>query len=299
MIDSPPLDRDDVRYSQSISMHIPIEVFENVIEMLYSGNNIQDQLVHVGALRSCSLVCRAWRPRAQMMLFSAVILDNVSSLYKLASTLDDAPHLSSYVRDLHLTGRSLHTGTSLLALFPSVLGSKALNLRRLDVRHILDSTAWYPDASKATKEKQLPCLPLHPIFPRQLSFFRAITDLHLEAITFPNFGDFARMITVLPNLHTLGCLGVQWITLGTLPMCMRLGEGPRASSRSFAFRLRDLRVCSPHLFYAILTTVWDKVYHLGLHGTERLISACGPRLTRIAITIPYCDVPSESEPSGE
>ena len=55
MSDSRALDSNDAG-------RLPIEVCENVIDMLYSVV-LRDQVEHTRALHSCALVCRAWRIR--------------------------------------------------------------------------------------------------------------------------------------------------------------------------------------------------------------------------------------------
>ena len=71
---------------------LPVEVCENVIDMLYSVV-LRDQVEHTRALHSCALVCRAWRIRSQRNLFYSVVLHGAEAVRRLASVLDDGPHL--------------------------------------------------------------------------------------------------------------------------------------------------------------------------------------------------------------
>ena len=229
--------------SQIPSPCIPIEVFENVIDSLYS-TPLDDQLQSSDALRSCALVCRAWRVRAQMMLFHSVVLSDAAALYRFSTALDLGRHLSSYVRELILTGRYLHTTTSILALFPSILRGKVPNLMDLQVIHIPEDADWYPE-SPAERQRKLQCVPLHPRFPLLLSSsFFPIKHLHLEDVTFCYFSDFVHVVNALRTLQSLVCYNVRWMILGMLPACMSRREGRAASQASFAPSLEELLVCT-------------------------------------------------------
>ena len=206
--------------AQAPAPHIPTEIFENVIDTLYS-TPLDDQLQSSDALRSCALVCRAWRVRAQMMLFHSVVLSDSASMYRFSTALDFGGRLSDYVRELILTGRYLHTTTSILALFPSVLRGKVPNLRYLHVVHIPEDADWYPESPAEKRQRKLQCVPLHLRFPLLLSSgFSAIKHLHLEDITFHYFSDFVRIVNSLRNLQSLVCYNLRWLTVGALPACM-------------------------------------------------------------------------------
>ena len=90
---------DDHRALENHAGRLPIEVCENVIDMLYS-QHLHDQLEHSRALHSCALVCRAWRIRSQRNLFYSVVLCATEAVYKLAAVLDNGPHLSDYVHEV-------------------------------------------------------------------------------------------------------------------------------------------------------------------------------------------------------
>ncbi len=226
--------------TQALVPHIPIEVFENVIDTLYS-TPLDDQLQSSNALRSCALVCRAWRVRAQRMLYHSVVLSDAPALYKLSASLDLGRHLSSYVREL--IGRYLHTTTSILALFPSVLRGKVPNLRDIHVIHIPELADWYPNSSPERRQRKLQCVPLHSRFPHMLSSgFLEIKHLHLEDVTFGYFSDFVWIVNSLRNLQSLVCYNVRWITLGALPACMTRHDGRATPQSPFAPNLEELLV---------------------------------------------------------
>ena len=100
----------------SHASRFPVEVCENIIDMLYSSTLLRDQIEHTRALRSCALVCRAWRTRSQRNLFYFVILHGTEAIRRLAVVLDNGPHLCHYVREVILVGRTLHSTTNTLPL---------------------------------------------------------------------------------------------------------------------------------------------------------------------------------------
>ena len=99
---------------------LPVEICENVIDMLYSADWV-DQVRHTRALRSCALVCRALRIRSQRNLFYSVELHNMQEMHKFSAILGNGPHLCDYVREVVLIGHTLHTATGLLSFFPLAL----------------------------------------------------------------------------------------------------------------------------------------------------------------------------------
>ena len=56
-------------------------------------------------LKSCALVCRAWRPRAQFWFFRGIRITSISSLPKLVATCEHAHDILSRVRTLEVECR--------------------------------------------------------------------------------------------------------------------------------------------------------------------------------------------------
>ncbi|EJF57286.1 hypothetical protein DICSQDRAFT_34059, partial [Dichomitus squalens LYAD-421 SS1] len=168
----------------------PVEVCENIIDMLYSLP-IVERLENTRTLHHCALVCRAWRVRSQRNLFYSVILHDLPALQKFSAVLDNAPHLCDYVYELTLVGRTLHTTTSPLSPLPIALRGKLPNLQEVTII------------------RSLQYLPLHPRFALYFSAFTTVSRLHIVDITFGHFNDFARMITSLPAFQLLECTRVR------------------------------------------------------------------------------------------
>ncbi len=231
-----------VATSRPLARYIPVEVCENFIDMLYSPyRDFSDELENFVGLRNCSLVCREWRIRAQRMLFYAVHLNDVASLYRFAATLQTGPHLCTCVHEVTLISRSLHTTVSILSPFTAVFAGKLVNLQRLRVWRISESDAWYPATSDSPKAISLLHTPLHPRFTVLLASFTTISTLQLACVTFRSFGEFARIIHSLPTVETLMCHSVAWTTLGPLPAFLESTDMRRTSPR-FAPKLRLLKV---------------------------------------------------------
>ena len=223
--------------------HIPVELCEHVIDMLYS-DVVAEQVGYRDALHCCALVCRDWRIRAQRRLFYCVVLDSSRAVQTFSAVLITGPHLCDYVYEVTLTGRTLHTTASPLSLFPIALYKRLPRFRKLIVTHIAHGTAWYPRSTMELSEKQLECIPLHPRFSTFLSSFNALSHLSLFNVTFKCFGDFARMIHSMPCVQRLECYGVGWLALGPLlPFMNPPDESIENHLPPFAPMLNRLAVC--------------------------------------------------------
>ena len=243
---SPSIAMDNYRALSSNAGRRPVEVCENVIDMLYSFS-LRDQVEHTRALHSCALVCRAWRIRSQRNLFYSVVLRDTEAVCQLAAVLDNGPHLCGYVHEAFLLmGHTFYTTTNPLLLFPIVLHGKLPKLRKFHVQSVIIGDERYPRLSIPETAKPLEHLPLHPRFPRLLSAFTALNRVHVYDITFRHFNDILAIVNALPSLQQLSCVSVRCMTLGPLPMYARQQtdvDHPRA--RPFAPNLRILDLVCP------------------------------------------------------
>ena len=205
----------DVQYSRPPPLHIPTEVCENIIDMLYSDFPGAATLWNISALHNCALVCRDWRVRAQRMLFYRIQLSDAKSLHRLSTALDGGQHLRDYEYQIELTGYLLHNTTSIFTLLPAVFGGKLPKLEVIRVVHLTDDQErQFPRRLGPPKAKALPYIPLHSHFPALLSSFTAVSTLYLENTTFRSFSELARLIRGLPSLESLACCSVCWIAPG-------------------------------------------------------------------------------------
>ncbi|RDX43751.1 hypothetical protein OH76DRAFT_1183234 [Lentinus brumalis] len=243
---------------------LPIEVCERVIEAVYN-DYYHFVSTSLATLSSCALVCRAWRPRAQKVLFEYVLLRDKDALYRFAELLDASPELGSYVHTLALRGY-LHVPYSPAVLFLAALRGRLTNLAKLYINS-------FDDAEKAANplpegEKELPFLPIYQYFPSLLMSISHIRRLDFVDVRFPSFGDLARFLNALPNLKDLYCYRISWAVLGLDPVCM----AKRSSHKSRKMFLPNLE---------FLTCV-----DLDERGRQRLLSALGPSLRALWIKFP-------------
>ena len=244
--------------SVSPALHIPTEVCESIIDMLYS-NDLEPTLRHIATLHSCALVCRAWRVRSQKILFYKIQLSDSNSFHKLAAILDARLHLRDYVREVELTGYHLHTTTSIFALFPIVFARKMPNLDRIDVDHLPKSAKalrLFPPKPDPLKFKSLPYIPLHPCFGAFLSSFTQVLVLCLRLTTFRSFTEFVRLLHGLPKLEELNCNFIRWTTTGGSHPGADLTKQPNWAARKsvmppFAPKLQRLLVRSLIIFVSM------------------------------------------------
>ncbi|RDX43204.1 hypothetical protein OH76DRAFT_1488011 [Lentinus brumalis] len=249
---------------------LPIEVCERVIEAVYN-DEYDFVLTSLATLSRCALVCRAWRPRAQRILFEHVLLRDKHTLYRFAALLDASPELETYVRTLELRGH-LHVPYSPAVLFLTALRGKLTNLAEVYING-------FDDAEKAANplpegEKELPFLPIYRYFPSLLRSISHIRRLDFVDVRFPSFGDFARFLNALPNLKNLHCYRISWAVLGLEPVCM-------AKRSSHDFRKTFL----PN-FEGLTCVDMDE------RGRQRLLAALGPSLRELWIKFPN-DPPAE------
>ena len=228
---------------------LPVEVCENVIDMLYSVAML-DQLEHSRTLHSCALVCRAWRTRSQRNLFYSVVLHSTEAVRRLAAALDNGPHLCDFVREVILMGHTHDTTVNPLSLFPIVLHGKLPKLREFSVTYVPDDMGWYPMTSEfetakppegTTGTTPLEHLSLHPRFPLLLSGFTTVTRLFIFHATFGHLNNLLGMLNSLPALQRVGLQGVRFANLGPLPMYTKQrADVDYLPPRPFAPNLREL-----------------------------------------------------------
>ncbi|KAI0045576.1 hypothetical protein FA95DRAFT_1596766 [Auriscalpium vulgare] len=90
----------------NIMKAIPLEIHIVIIEWVYRSS--QHAAIDYPTLRACALVCRAWTPIAQHLLFRRAPVpkvenhDSVDIMARFAHTLRTAPHLAAHVRSLYL-----------------------------------------------------------------------------------------------------------------------------------------------------------------------------------------------------
>lgn len=207
----PPLMEGEI--TTASSRRLPIELCEFVIDAVYDFyyQFIEASLV---TLSACALVCRAWRPHAQMILFDTVLVRDSTTLRRFAVLLDKSPHLRGYVHRLAVRGY-LHVPTSPAVLFPTVVHLRLPNLTHIYLQEITPEEK--STCSLPPNMKELPSVPIHPYFPSLLATFNYVRRVDLVRLRFSSFADLCRVLSSLPNLPQLLCDNVSWDVFGTLP----------------------------------------------------------------------------------
>lgn len=239
----------------AVRLHIPIEIWENIFDMLYLTNSYRDIWNDIVTLRDCSLVCRAWCCRAQKNLFSRLWISDSTSLDQLSTTLDGTQHLRGYVYEVILIGYQLHTTASIFPKFAPIFAPKLPNLKSIRVVDFHTSQTWLRIKPDPPKTKCLTYIPVHPRFPASLSSFKAVSYLELYHTTFHSFREFAQMLHGLRDLKKLACCSIGWMnpsdyhTTGADIMDPPQLAVERPILPPFSSKIRELRV----RFYTVIT----------------------------------------------
>ncbi|KAH8097022.1 hypothetical protein BXZ70DRAFT_306364 [Cristinia sonorae] len=135
--------------------HLPIEVWETIIDHLFDGISPASSQKD---LYACCLVCRSWLPRGRYYLYTNVTIRSSSSLEGVVHCLSNAPWLSARITELTLECYpSDPTNRSWVSLAPFRL-PKLNSLRELTISGF-DFSQRYPNFYQAYR--QLPALHLN------------------------------------------------------------------------------------------------------------------------------------------
>ena len=189
---------------------LPFSLCKRVIDATYDVRYFEESLA---TLSKCALVCREWRPLAQMNFFDTVIVRNRTMLSQLKSLLSRSPHLRGYVHRLTLRGY-LHVTDSPAVLFPRVVRDWMPNLTHVYLQEIPPEEE--AETSPPANMSKTP-LPLHPIFPTLLRTLDHVRQVDLVGLRFHSFGDLCRVIGALRGLTGLVCDNVSWDVFCNLP----------------------------------------------------------------------------------
>ena len=201
----------------SLSLRLPVETCEFVIDHIGGETGSPKDDPCRMALQRCALVCRSWRPRAQMWIFHEIAPETLESVDRLAAVLAASPALALHVRRLRL-----FCGSSVYRLYSSRKVAKLLSLavsgRFSSLQYVYVSGFGVPEQPHHDKDsKLLPHLPLHPTFLHLCTSFSTVTELFVDGVMFANFADLARFLSRFKSLKTLQCHDVQWSAEGLTP----------------------------------------------------------------------------------
>lgn len=190
-----------------------IELCEAIIDVLAYNNAYSEQREWESTLCACALTCRAWRARAQHVLWNSPRLVGEQRLALFISGLRTAP--SSFISTLILAGRS-HNKKLDLARAGELFVRPFPHLRRL----IYDDVRFDRGPSARLLRMRLP-------------FFDSLTALELWDCTFNSLRAMMDVIWACPNLASLKVLGC---TIATKRV-------PMASGVLLSTSCQQLRAC--------------------------------------------------------
>ncbi|KAI0696118.1 hypothetical protein C8T65DRAFT_583693 [Cerioporus squamosus] len=163
--------------------NLPLEVEENVIDQLSRD---------VESLRSCSLTCRGWLPRARCHLMASIRVRSREDLYSICDYFRLNPRMATFVANLSISPAIPYTEKHpllLLETIPVDLLSRLPKLRSYNIceLHIGISISYHATTLIHIKKY------LH------------IAELTLGPLRFRTFAELARLLIALPQLRRLDC----------------------------------------------------------------------------------------------
>ncbi|KAI0754026.1 hypothetical protein C8Q80DRAFT_1136298 [Daedaleopsis nitida] len=181
----------------------PTEIYERIIELLhedfwwsgYTTQRCRSDLLH------CSLVCRAWRPKARALVFRFLLFGSEADhnpypryFDGFRRYLEEAPHLASLVEEVQIVqcADTKYPYRSLIEIFPSSLG---IHLPRL-VSVVL-----------TVSHRRMS---IHPRFFFTPARVETVTTLELHMIPIMQLWDLDCLLLPYPNIRTLILQTLQW-----------------------------------------------------------------------------------------
>lgn len=265
---------------------LPPELTDHIIDLLQSSPK---------SLKACSLVCSAWRPRAQHHIFEREVLISQPKYDVYQKLIEESPRSCQHIRALGITQP------------PETLPNGG-DPRFLQFMHVvpLVSSTFSRVSRLALRSANIETL-------HQSENFKldTVTELHLETILAPNLTTLAEFICSFPNLAKLTVLNLHVAAdfsrspvpgQNLIAPCNPLLSKP--AIKSLRFRDGFLR-SSNH----ILLTAWlfsesmlaslteleiDIQHKADISVLAEVLKACGPQLRQL-----YLDVNLEKTNEGE
>ncbi|KAI0696139.1 hypothetical protein C8T65DRAFT_537129, partial [Cerioporus squamosus] len=163
---------------------LPLEVEENVIDQLSRD---------VESLRSCSLTCRGWLPRARYNLVASICVRSREDLYSICDYFRLNPRMATSVANLSIMpGAGQKNRRSLLETIPVALLSRLLTLRSYCIQNIPGDIG----------------ISFHATTLIHVKTYLHVEELTLRWTKFRAIGELARLLIALPQLRCLDCTGL-------------------------------------------------------------------------------------------
>ena len=172
----------------------------------------------VERLSACSLVCRAWRIRAQALLFERIVL-NHEGLPSLDRVLRENHVVCSSITEMYVQGESKTTSFSFFAIRHQLPNLTYLNI------HQLDLTREHPWLYRAPLFRSVQRLKLYRLKPCQLSQLVLFINSFYSLVRLDLDFDFAQLEhrdQILPKPSCIDTRSLIWIELDLNPGVSRL-----------------------------------------------------------------------------
>jgi hypothetical protein len=222
---------------------LPQELICVIIDNFQSHDGYLDENA-TNTLRTCSLVCRSWRPLCQRLLFHTITFGTSTccrtgtgtdtAAWSLSRRLDrvllSSPHLTGYIRNLRPRGIACQTCGKGDETFPSVL-RKLGNLQKLELVGLRWSTLTVDLKQSLCWALQLP----------------SITRLGIEGGSFRSLDDFFNFISHAQDLTALSLFDINTSSTDDEPLTPGDQEeigGGRIHTWNKWGRLSELRLMS-------------------------------------------------------
>ena len=213
-----PRRRYDHHPSSLPTPRLPWEVWDLVIDALGSQINIYVNTAHA-TMNHCTLVCKAWHPRAQFWLLQRINLDLPSSLQGFLDKYGNP-----FLHHLHTirVNCGLMYDDDIDKLYPehNPLSTFATPLaRRLHfpaLRELSISTK-YMDSLMPGNATRLRTFPVRPYSLRLCTIFASLSSLDIGRMAFASFRDLAYFLRCFVKLKTLTMEYTRMSKIGSVP----------------------------------------------------------------------------------
>lgn len=233
--------------SHSILVHFPQEIQDDIISHISPDHS---------SLRNCSLVCRAWLPRARHHIFRSIALDPSHRSRQFKELIEICPDIPPVVRELELRGRPAtskawwEVGRSSDLLWPTLGtlygGNNTPPRRDRDVNDIL---SWLHETFGPPAKDRSPLLPhVQSLHLMEFTFNSVTTAFLSEAFPYTetlslngcramSFANLVHLLQAFPRLHTLRLASAEW-----LPYKIAGDDVPSTAGSTPMFHLANLDI---------------------------------------------------------
>ncbi|KAH9830364.1 uncharacterized protein C8Q71DRAFT_842910 [Rhodofomes roseus] len=162
----------------------PIEVSEHVLDFVWPDRT---------TLLSCTLVCRAWLPRARLNLLYEVRIRDTGQDRSLRSFISQYPSYCAVIRRLVISPKN-SAAQSLLSSFPLELAHELAHIEYIRVLNNRRPFTYYAQSQSLAA----------------LTRWTSIRKLEIRGYTFSALQAFSRLIIAVPSVTSLVFESLRW-----------------------------------------------------------------------------------------